>query len=182
MWAYIILAVVWIIIISRWLVPVIRLRQVQEVYAVFAVGGLLSMVILGVGGVWNTYQIRILRIIGLILYIPSLFFVAAAFISLGRKGKPESGWEASTVIIKTGVFRLLRHPLYLGTAMWSLAVAFVFQSVQSTVVCALVIFCSFMASIKGDTFNIEKFGEKYSEYMKRVPMWNFFKNIFRRGI
>ncbi|GAG80166.1 unnamed protein product, partial [marine sediment metagenome] len=29
-----------------------------------------------------------------------------------------------------------------------------------------------MASRKEDAFNIEKFGDEYREYMKKVPMWN----------
>jgi protein-S-isoprenylcysteine O-methyltransferase Ste14 len=34
-----------------------------------------------------------------------------------------------------------------------------------------------MASRKEDEFNMKKFGDKYKEYAKKVPMWNIFKGL-----
>lgn len=180
MWVYAVLAALWLIIIFKWLIPVVRLRQVQEIYAAFAVGGLLSLVILGIGGVWSIYYLKPLKVIGFLLYIPSFYLVVSAFVSLAHKGNPESGWEDTKALASTGVFRFVRHPLYLGTALWSVGVVFVFPSVPSIIIGLIVIFCSLMASIKEDFYNIKKFGDEYREYMKRVPMWNFFKNLFKR--
>ena len=44
------------------------------------------------------------------------------------------------------------------------------------IVCIL---CFWLASKREDDYNIEKFGDSYEEYMKRVPMWNFFKRLKR---
>jgi protein-S-isoprenylcysteine O-methyltransferase Ste14 len=38
-----------------------------------------------------------------------------------------------------------------------------------------------MASRKEDVFNIEKFGDTYKDYMRRVPMWNVFQGLRKRG-
>jgi len=36
-----------------------------------------------------------------------------------------------------------------------------------------------IAAIKETEFNIEKFGDPYRDYIKRAPMWNFFKGLRR---
>ena len=44
----------------------------------------------------------------------------------------------------------------------------VFQSVLATILGIANIFCYWMASKKEDSFNIEKFGNEYKEYMKEI--------------
>ena len=119
-----------------------------------------------------------LRIIGLILYIPAVLLLASAFIILRRKGKPKDVWEQTTVIIDSGVLRIVRHPLYLGVAIWAVGLMLVFQSVLSTVLGTATIFCYWMASKKEDQFNINKFGDEYKNYMRNVPGWNFIKGLW----
>jgi protein-S-isoprenylcysteine O-methyltransferase Ste14 len=121
-----------------------------------------------------------LRIIGFVLYAPAAFFVVSAFVNLRRKGKPGTGWENSTTMIDSGVFRIVRHPLYLGTAIWTVGLMLVFQSIPSTILGIVDVFCFWMASKKEDAFNIGKFGDGYKEYMKKVPMWNAFRGLRKR--
>ena len=120
-----------------------------------------------------------LRIIGFILYVPAIFFLASAFITLRRRGKPTDAWEQTTAIIDSGVFRIVRHPLYLGTAIWAVGLMLVFQSVLAIVLGVVTIFCCWMASRKEDQFNINKFGDEYKNYMGKVPMWNFVKGAWK---
>jgi len=177
MWKYIILAIMWVGIILGWLIPVIRKGVVYEIYEAFGLGGFFTLLILGLGGIWIQFNVLPLRIIGFILYIPAAFFVLSAFATLKRMGKPETGWEHTTIIINSSVFRIVRHPLYLGTAIWTIGLMLVFQSVPSTILGIVNMFCFWMASKKEDTFNIQKFGDGYREYMKKVPMWNAFKGL-----
>jgi protein-S-isoprenylcysteine O-methyltransferase Ste14 len=180
MWIYIILAAVWGSIIFGWLIPVIRKRIICEIYEACGLGGFFTLIILGLGGVWAQFNIVPLRIIGLVLYIPAAFFVVSAFIALRRKGEPETGWENSTTMIQSSVFRIVRHPLYLGTAIWTVGLMLIFQSIPLTILGVVNVFCFWMASKKEDAFNIEKFGDGYKEYMKKVPMWNAFKRLRKR--
>jgi len=180
MWIYIIVAAMWGGIISGWLIPVIQKRIICEIYEACGLGGSFTLMILGLGGVWTQFNIVPLRITGLVLYAPAAFFVVSAFIALRRKGKPETGWESTTTMIQSSVFRIVRHPLYLGTAIWTVGLMLVFQSIPSTILGIVNVFCFWMASKKEDAFNIEKFGDGYKEYMKRVPMWNAFKSLGKR--
>ena len=125
------------------------------------------------------------RTVGLVLYVPSAFLVFGAMIQLKRKGKPEAGDalapHGTTVVVDTGIYGVVRHPMWLGLVIWSVALMLVFQSVLSVVMGAVAIACFRIGSVKEDRFNVEEFGDAYREYMKRVPMWDFLKGLRRRA-
>jgi len=177
MWTYIICACIWTGIIIGWLIPVTRKRIVYEIYEACGLGIYLSLIV--IGWVWKTIDIFPLLYIGYALSVPAAVFIIFSFSSLKHKGKPTSGWEHTTVIINSGVFRVVRHPLYLGTAIWTIGIILVIQSIPSTILGGLAILCFLMASKKEDEFNIKKFGDSYEEYMEKVPMWNFLKGLNR---
>ena len=164
-------------IITGWLVPMIRKRIIYEIYEACGLGSFFTILIFGHGGVGTQLNILALRIIGLIILVTGAFFVISAFIALKRKGKPETGWENTTVMINSNIFRIVRHPLYLGTTISAIGLMSLYQSIPSTTVGIVSIFCCWMASKKEDAFNIEKFGDSYKEYVEKVPMWNAFKGL-----
>jgi protein-S-isoprenylcysteine O-methyltransferase Ste14 len=180
LWVYIIIAVIWLAIVFGWLVPVIKKRMIGEIYMACGLGIFFTIIVLG-AMVVGAGDISPLVYLGWAFYVPAAAFVIPSFISLKHKGKPESGWEPTTELIESGVYRIVRHPLYLGSAIFTLGLMLIFQSIVSTILGLVAIFCFWMASRKEDAFNIEKFGDAYKEYMKRVPMWNVFKIIFARG-
>ncbi len=174
---YIILGAMWGGIAAGWLVPMIRKRIVCEIYEACGLGSFFTILILGHGGVGTQLNVLALRIIGLIILVTGASFVVSAFVALKRKGKPETGWENTTVMIDSNIFRTVRHPLYLGTAISATGLMLLYQSIPSTVLGVVSVFCCWMASRKEDAFNIEKFGDSYREYMEKVPMWNAFKGL-----
>jgi protein-S-isoprenylcysteine O-methyltransferase Ste14 len=179
MWIFVILGALWIGIFIFWLIPMIQQRIIYEIFEAAGLGGFLTLLILGLGGFITHYDIRILRIIGFILYAPTAFFVIPTFAILKHKGKPKSGWEHTTIMINSSIFRIVRHPLYLGTALWTMALMLIFQSLSATILGIAVIGCCWMASKKEDEFNINKFGNDYLEYMKEVPRWNAIKGLLQ---
>lgn len=180
MWAYIICAGIWVAIIFGWLIPVIRKRMVAEIHVACGLGIMFSLIVLGVMMmIWKGGDILPLLYAGYVLYVPAAAFVISSFITLKHKGKPGSGWEPTTMLIEGGVFRIVRHPLYLGAAIWTMGIVLVFQSIASTIPGLVAIFCFWMASTKEDGYNIGKFGDSYKQYMERVPMWNFVKGLIR---
>jgi len=179
-WGYIACIAIWIGITFGWLLPVIRRRIVYEIYEALGLGGFFSLLALNLGGSLTSYDIPALRIIGFVLYLPAIFFVGLAFINLRHKGKPEDAWERTTVVIQTGVYGMVRHPLYFGTTIWTVGVMLVFPSVPTILLGLACIACFCIASRKEDDYNIEKFGPAYKEYMQKVPMFNVFKKPMRK--
>ena len=80
-------------------------------------------------------------------------------------------------MIEVTIFGVVRHPLYLGFALWGVGQILAIQSIISLVLGVIAVFCSWMASKKEDEFNLKKFGDGYRQYMKKVPMWNVVKGL-----
>jgi protein-S-isoprenylcysteine O-methyltransferase Ste14 len=183
MWEYIILVGIWIGIIFGWIIPIIRKHNkhlAYEIYVACGVGILFSsMVSVNSDGIWVQSDIPFLRIIGEILQIPAIALVISSIISLKLRGKPKDYWEKSTTMVNRGIFRIVRHPLYLGAAIFGVSFILVAQSIPSTLLGLAIIFCFLIASKKEDEFNIKKFGDSYKEYMGKVPMWNILNGLVR---
>ncbi len=141
--------------------------------------GLLTLELtIGRSEAWTHYDIFWLEIIGWILYIPSAILVTGSMIALHHKGKPVSAdFTDSTIFIDSGIYNLVRQPMTLGVAVWSIALVLVFQSLLAAIVGLLSLFCFWMSARKESIYNIRKFGDDYKEYMKKVPMWNILKRI-----
>jgi protein-S-isoprenylcysteine O-methyltransferase Ste14 len=188
MWRYflcaVICVVVWVIN-GKWLIEAKREHIPSELYEHSGLGIFFTLLTLELtlGSMLGTqFDILWLEIIGFILFAPSAHLVATSWATLRRKGKTEGGDPlATTTFINTGIFQLVRHPIYLGMALWSIALILVFQSIMSLVLGGIAIFCFRMASQKEDEFNIRKFGDSYEEYMRRVPRWNVFKGLKNLG-
>jgi protein-S-isoprenylcysteine O-methyltransferase Ste14 len=180
MWAIIVCAALWTGITLGWLIPVIRKRIAHEIFAAFGVGGFFTLLILSLSGIWATWDISALRIIGFILNAVGLSFVIFAFLHLRYHGKPTDAWEQTTVVIRKGVYGIVRHPLYFGTAVCTLGVIFAHLSIASGILGAVCIVCLFLASKMEDSYNIEKFGDEYRQYMKDVPLFHPFGRLITK--
>ena len=174
-------AVIWTVN-GIWLRQAIRERITSEIYIHTGLGIFFSLLALeltlGTFKLWARLDIFWLEVIGLVLYIPSAYLVAASMHALKHKGRPKTADPTATAtFIDTGVYDIIRQPMTLGTAIWSIALILVFQSILSIILGVLAIFCFWMSARKESEYNIKKFGNKYKAYMKRVPMWNFFKGL-----
>ena len=174
-------AVIWVVN-GKWLVQAVRKRIASEIHIHTGLGIFFSLLAveltLGVFRPWMRFDILWLRIIGLILYIPSGYLVAASMHALKSRGKPESADPtATTTFVGTGIYSIVRQPMTLGMAIWSVALILVFQSILAIILGVISIICFWMSARKEGEYDIGKFGDKYREYIKRTPMWNIFKGL-----
>jgi len=177
-------AIIWIVN-GRWIIHSTREHITGEIYSHTGLGIFFTLLvlelILGEAGMWTRANISWLQIIGYILYIPSAFLVFGSMVRLKHKGKSKAGDalapHGTTVVVDTGIYGIIRHPMWLGMAIWSIALVLVFQSILSIVLSTVAIVCFRMGALKEDEFNVKEFGDAYREYMKRVPTWNFLKGL-----
>jgi len=102
--------------------------------------------------------------IGAFLYILSVFTLRGRGISN---------------IVDSGIYGVVRHPLYLGAMIMFFSHIFLGQNwivVISTVV-ALV--CCYLIILSDEEKSLEKFGDDYKRYMEKVPRTNFVVGIIR---
>ena len=165
MWIYIIiLVVIWVGL----LIPVVQERRAWIAYAHGGTGLFFTAMLLclGLHQTGDLADIAWLKIVGFVLFIPAVILIASAVVAIVQGN-----------LVKTGIMRIVRHPMYLGTAVAAFALILVFQSVLSIVFSIVAIVLLWMASKMEDDYNIERFGDSYRKYMALVPRWNVFKGL-----
>jgi protein-S-isoprenylcysteine O-methyltransferase Ste14 len=119
----------------------------------------------------NAIVVKELLLVGyLLLGIGILFFILSV-ITLKRKGIKR--------VVDTGVYSIVRHPMYLGAMIMFLSHVFFGQNWMVVISTVIALACCYLSILSGDQRNIEKFGEDYLRYMKRVPRINFVSGLAR---
>jgi protein-S-isoprenylcysteine O-methyltransferase Ste14 len=165
MWIYIIiLGVIWVGL----LIPVVQERRAWITYAhggtgIFFTSLLISLALPQTGDIADILWIEI---IGFILLIPAAILIASAIVAITHGD-----------LVMTGMMSIVRHPMYLGTAIAAFALILIFQSLLSIVLSIIAIVLLWIASKMEDDYNLERFGDSYREHIKLVPRWNVFKGL-----
>ena len=184
MWAPVICAGIWFGFILYWLTGSIPKGRIYEIYAGCGISICLTLLLLGLFGWYQPFEdnppLQILQVAGTVLYWASVVLVLLSFLALARRGKPEGFVERTTILIDRGLYGVIRHPLYLGVALWSLGLVLRIQLILPAALGMVAFICSWVASKKEDEFNVEKFGESYQEYMTMVPAWNVLEGLTTR--
>ncbi len=177
---YAIYAGIWIVIGVAWLLGAIRKRVVHEVCASTGFGICLTLMVamwLGYFSIGDTWFSRLMQTLGSVIGLSGLGLFVWTVVTFKLKGRPERGWEHTTILVETGLLKVVRHPIYLAGALWSTALILWTQSVISLIFGAIAFGLWWMASKTEDSFNLRKFGDEYVGYMAMVPRWNIFKGL-----
>ena len=143
----------------------------------------ISQIIVGIYLLSEVSQIEILAYIGVGLYVVSgIVFGWLPVIEFRKKGGVKKGksYIHTTQLVDTGIYSIVRHPQYVTFMLWAIAGMLLFQH-WIIVLLGIPIFpLTYVDLIKADRDAIEKFGDDYKAYMKRVPRANFLVGIVRR--
>ena len=92
------------------------------------------------------------------------------FVSKAHKAVFDEG-HAQPELVDSGVYAIVRHPMYLGTLLFCLSLLFISFSLLSIGIwIAFFIFYDRMATYEERSL-IKILGEEYIEYRKRVAKW-----------
>jgi len=86
-------------------------------------------------------------------------------------GRPKGGIENTTVLLKRGAYKYIRHPLYSSLLLlgWGVFLKDV-SLVSITLVLVASVFLVATAKVE-EKENLQKFGADYSGYMKKTKMF-----------
>jgi protein-S-isoprenylcysteine O-methyltransferase Ste14 len=124
---------------------------------------------------WFIDPFTLKQLISWVLLIISVFLVISGVISLKRKGKQGKDrndkslfqFEQTTVVISTGIFKYIRHPLYSSLLFLTWGIFFKHITVELGVVAALSSIFLWFTALFDEKECISFFGESYSAYMKK---------------
>jgi protein-S-isoprenylcysteine O-methyltransferase Ste14 len=143
----------------------------------------ISQIIVGSYLLSTVSQIEILAYTGVGLYVFSgIVFGWLPVIEFRKKGRVKSGksYIHTTQIVETGIYSIVRHPQYVTFMLWAIAGMLLFQHWIVVLLGAPIFPLTYIDLIKADKDAIEKFGDDYKAYMKKVPRANFLLGIIRK--
>jgi protein-S-isoprenylcysteine O-methyltransferase Ste14 len=132
----------------------------------------LSDMFLGYSNFLNEYVPSLIRSpIGVLLLILAGYMAGTGLsIMFGKKAGPQG-------VIRKGVFRFVRHPIYLSEVILYLALLLLNISLAAALIWVIAIFFLHYISRYEEKLLLARFGDEYKQYMKEVPMW--FPRLYR---
>ena len=79
--------------------------------------------------------------------------------------------RAQPVVIRQGLFAIIRHPIYLSEILAYLGLLLINISLAAVLVWTIAIGFLHYISRYEERLLLERFGEEYASYMREVPMW-----------
>ena len=115
--------------------------------------------------------VKELIVVGWVILGIGALFVVLSIVTLRRKGISK--------IIDSGVYGVVRHPMYVGAMVMFFSHIFFGQNLIVVISTIIAIVCCYFIILSADQRNIEKFGVDYKRYMQKVPKMNFLLGIIR---
>ena len=98
----------------------------------------------------------------------------------GRVSKGKS-YIHTTKLVDTGIYPIVRHPQYVTFILWAIAGMLLFQQWIVVLLGIPILPWTYIDLIRADKDAIEKFGDDYKAYMKKIPRANFLLGIIRQS-
>ena len=143
----------------------------------------IAQIVIGLYLLPEVSQIQILAYAGVALYFLSgIVFGMLPVYEFRKKGGVSKGqsYIHTTKVVDTGIYSIVRHPQYITFMMWALSGMLLFQHWIVILLGVPVIPLTYIDLIREDKDCINRFGDTYKAYMKKVPRANFLLGIIRR--
>ena len=102
-------------------------------------------------------------------------------IAFETKGKAPEGenFIHTSVVVESGIYAIVRHPMYLSGVLFFLSLVLISQHWLSLIFSIPIIVYFYISTWSEERSSIEKFGEAYKSYMQRVPRINLILGVIR---
>lgn len=142
----------------------------------------ISQIIVGIYLLSDVTQIEFLAYVGVALYVLSgIVFGMLPIMEFRKKGGVKKGksYIHTTELVDTGIYSIIRHPQFVTFILWAFAGMLLFQHWIIILLGIPIIPLTYIDLLRADKGSIEKFGEDYTAYMKKVPRANFLLGVIR---
>ena len=114
------------------------------------------------------------------IFLSAVFGIVPIF-TFRMRGRVEKGksYVHTTRVVTSGIYAIVRHPQYMAGVLINIGIILISQHWLIIVIGVLAIVFNYFDALRADQVLITKFGEEYSEYIKKVPRLNFIAGIIR---
>ena len=122
--------------------------------------------------VWFREPFSGTQIISWILLFSSIYFAVAGFLLLKEIGKPQGGnFENTSVIVRTGLYKYIRHPLYLSLFILGTGVMMKNPETLQLIAGGINLAALWLTARIEEKEMIARFGDEYRTYIKETRMF-----------
>ena len=150
--------------------PFLRRPPSHGFYRFFAFEACLALILLNAPA-WFTNPFTPLQLLSWLLLILSAALAVHGVWLLLSLGRPTTGIETTTQLVRQGAYRYIRHPLYASLLFlgWG---AFLKEISPWSAALVLVATVALYATAKAEEReNLDKFGESYAAYIQETRMF-----------
>jgi protein-S-isoprenylcysteine O-methyltransferase Ste14 len=130
---------------------------------------------------YNFLDLRWLLYLGWATLAVAMIFGWRARVAFEAKGGSREGesWLHTRNVVVTGVYAVVRHPMYLSFLLMSLCLVLLSQHWLNAILGAIVMGLFYNDMYREEKSNLERFGDDYQRYMEQVPRMNFVTGAIR---
>jgi protein-S-isoprenylcysteine O-methyltransferase Ste14 len=140
-------------------------NYVSSIVFLFLVNPFLLVLAIEENNILFDTRLDFLSWIGLFVYLLAAIVVVMARVNLGKQATGILVVREDHELITTGLYKLLRHPMYSGTLLGVIGFAFVTQSIFISLITFAIYFWIFNERLKYEEKLLEEtFGDKYRKY------------------
>jgi protein-S-isoprenylcysteine O-methyltransferase Ste14 len=158
-----------LIIIFSWFLS-IRYKRYHGFARFFAFESVFMLVLLNYR-VWFVNPFSILQIISWIVLFLSIYVVITGYLLLKRKGKPDSNFENTSLLVKSGIYAYIRHPLYLSIFLLGTGAMLKDPAPVQMLLGGINLIAVYITARIEENEMITKFGDDYRLYMTKSKMF-----------
>jgi protein-S-isoprenylcysteine O-methyltransferase Ste14 len=158
-----------LIILFSWFLS-IKYKRYHGIARFFAFESIYIMVLLNYK-VWFINPLSALQVLSWILLTLSAYAVITGFLLLKRQGKPDSNFENTSQLVKSGIYGYIRHPLYLSVFLLGTGVMLKDPGRIQIILGLINLIAVYITSLIEEQEMIAKFGDEYKTYMKESKMF-----------
>lgn len=158
-----------VILIFSWFYSV-KYRRYHGISRFFAFESIFILLLMNVRG-WFTDPFSWHQILSWTFLIASVYPGIAGYMLLKRKGRPEESFENTTVLVKSGLYKYIRHPLYSSLLLFGTGVMFKDPGIIQLILGTVNLIAIIITALIEEKEMIAKFGEEYRVYMKETKMF-----------
>lgn len=157
------------IILFSWFLS-IKYKRYHGIARFFAFESTFILVLLNLR-VWFVKPLSLLQIASWILLLLSIYVVTTGYLLLKRKGKPDANFENTSLLVKSGIYKYIRHPLYLSIFLLGTGVMLKNPATAQLVLGTINLIAVYITARIEENEMITKFGDDYLLYMTESKMF-----------
>jgi protein-S-isoprenylcysteine O-methyltransferase Ste14 len=115
----------------------------------------------------------------LIIFVSGIFGWLPIFTFRSRGNIQGRSYIDTTTLVDSGIYRFVRHPQYLAGLLINIGAALITWHWLVILLGLLSVIMYYWSTFIEEEKNLEKFGDDYRDYQKRVPRFNFLLGLFR---